>query len=359
MAKQEVSGVKTEDDVLDELRACLLDIAEMQSADVVLYSGKIDHPGDPNLFHCVRSFRKRPNVLFHLTTNGGSAESAYRIGRCLQKMYPPPGKVILFVDSFCKSAGTLVALGADEIVMSEMAELGPLDVQLRKEDALAEQTSGLTPTKAISILSQRAFDALEESFLNLRFRSGLQITTKTALEIASNLATGLFSPIFAQIDPMRLGEIERAMAIARDYGTRLARGNQKEDAIDKLVAKYPSHGFVIDKEEACEFFNCVRRPTEIEERLSALVTPFVMAGLKAAEESRPPTVEFLSILLEPSGIAEGDKHGRKKAKSRRVQATAGGNGPASNQAVRPETVAAVRMRKSITAAVSKNGSNGG
>ena len=34
----------------------------------------------------------------------------------------------------CKSAGTLLALGADEIIMSNLSELGPLDIQLPDRD---------------------------------------------------------------------------------------------------------------------------------------------------------------------------------------------------------------------------------
>jgi hypothetical protein len=312
-------------DVLAPLRECVGEIGQSMNADVVLYSGTIAPPGDSKLFQCIRSFRKRPNILLHLTTNGGLPDSAYRIGRCVQKMYPPPGRVVLFVDSFCKSAGTLVALGADEIVMSEMAELGPLDVQVGKEDALAERTSGLTPTKAIEILSVRAFACLEDAFLKLRFRSGLQITTRTALEIAASMTTGLFSPIFGQIDPMRLGEIERAMSIARDYGTRLARGNQKEESLERLIDGYSSHGFVIDKEEAAELFQCVRHPSELEDKLSDLVVPFVIAGQKAADDDKSPIVEFLSILVEKSEI-QGASDGRKAPRSRRLQRATRGNG---------------------------------
>ena len=48
-----------------------------------------------------------------------------------------------YVDTVCKSAGTILALGADVIIMSQYAELGPIDVQLQKEDEVGESTSGL------------------------------------------------------------------------------------------------------------------------------------------------------------------------------------------------------------------------
>src|SRR5207247_1906229 len=142
---------------------------------------------------------------------------------------------------FAKARERSSRSGANEIVMSERAELGPLDVQILKPDALAEQESGLTPTNAITTLRDFVFETTEKFFLDLRFKSGLQITTRTALETAAKLATGLLRPVFQQIDPMRLGEISRAMAIAAEYGTRLACGNEKNGTLARLIKGYPSH----------------------------------------------------------------------------------------------------------------------
>jgi ClpP class serine protease len=38
------------------------------------------------------------------------------------------------VSGYCKSAGTLIALGANELAFGEHGELGPLDVQIAKRD---------------------------------------------------------------------------------------------------------------------------------------------------------------------------------------------------------------------------------
>ncbi len=107
----------------------------------------------------------------------------------------------LYVVGHCKSAGTLIALGADEIVMFDFGELGPLDVQLSKEDEMTN-TSGLSLRQAIMVLQDEAFSMFEDCFLKLKGRSGGTITTKTASEISSSLVTGLFAPVFAQIDPL-------------------------------------------------------------------------------------------------------------------------------------------------------------
>src|SRR5439155_25941589 len=44
------------------------------------------------------------------------------------------GKLRVIVPDFAKSAGTLMALGADKIIMSDTSELGPIDPQVKRND---------------------------------------------------------------------------------------------------------------------------------------------------------------------------------------------------------------------------------
>jgi len=62
-----------------------------------------------------------------LHTPGGLVLAALQIARAIPKH---KGKVTAFVPHYAMSGGTLIALAADEIVMSEYAVLGPLDPQL-------------------------------------------------------------------------------------------------------------------------------------------------------------------------------------------------------------------------------------
>ena len=62
-----------------------------------------------------------------LHTPGGLALAATKIARALARQR---GKVTVFVPHYAMSGGTLIALAADEIVMSEHAVLGPADPQV-------------------------------------------------------------------------------------------------------------------------------------------------------------------------------------------------------------------------------------
>lgn len=65
------------------------------------------------------------DIVLH--TPGGLVLASVQIANAIRKH---PGKVRVFVPHYAMSGGTLIALAADEIVMSEHAVLGPVDPQI-------------------------------------------------------------------------------------------------------------------------------------------------------------------------------------------------------------------------------------
>jgi ClpP class serine protease len=63
-----------------------------------------------------------------LETPGGSGEVAEEIIRILRRKYPD---LAVIVPGWAKSAGTLMAMGADDILMGATSALGPIDAQLQ------------------------------------------------------------------------------------------------------------------------------------------------------------------------------------------------------------------------------------
>ena len=279
-------------------------------ADVIIYDGDIDSPCDNWLNHACQDRKRKDNVLLMIHTHGGSADVAYRLARCLQQNYK---RFIIYLNGCCKSAGTLLAIGADELIMPDEGELGPLDVQIQKPDELGEVSSGLTLTNALTTLKPQAFDLWEYFFLQIKTRSGGQITTKSSSEIAAGIVGHLFAPIYAQIDPHRLGEIDRAVRISIEYGTRLDR-NLQPDALSKLVANYPSHEFIIDRDEAGSLFRSVREPSEDEAALAAEVDRAVVPTLR---KSTPP-LAFLDDIIDTVTMTEDGNEPQDNGAGRRV-----------------------------------------
>ncbi|MGB5107347.1 MAG: hypothetical protein WBP29_11260 [Candidatus Zixiibacteriota bacterium] len=277
------------------------------SADIYLHNGPIDHPFDDVLRAKCACNRAHDNAILVLVTYGGSASSAYRMARAFQKCYK---KVIVVVPTQCKSAGTLIAIGAHEIYMSPFAELGPLDVQLGKRDEIFEQESGLAVSGALDALQEKSFQLLEHVLLTLRARSGFQISTPSALETAEKLAIGLYAPIYGQLDPVRIGEIARSLLIASDYGERLNQyaTNLKDGALVRLVHGYPSHDFVIDFEEARTLFNRISLLTPSLEQLMVMLGQSVqhVAMDERTIQVRCLSQEFSAVAEEVDGKQEGE-----------------------------------------------------
>jgi ClpP class serine protease len=98
----------------DDLRAAVQAASEDYDADIYIYSGEIDDEGFGLLIQSVPKTKNKRNAILILTTSGGSANAAYQIARLFQKIYK---RFFLCAPSYCKSAGTLIALGAHHLLV--------------------------------------------------------------------------------------------------------------------------------------------------------------------------------------------------------------------------------------------------
>lgn len=238
--------------ILTAVKKCTTDRdAEMLSYSGPIYAAQVNH-----FISFALKRARRQNISLLLTTYGGDADAAYRLARFLQSFYQ---HVRLYIVGPCKSAGTLVTLCADELVFGPFGELGPLDMQVAKKDDLMAMASGLDTFQAVSIIRNYAFDAFQDFMYAIIGDSNGTISTHTAGELATQLVTGLFQPLMEQLDPQRMGEVQRLIDIAKAYGERLNRKNLNDDTLKKLVQDYPSHTFIIDYQEAVSLFKKVEK----------------------------------------------------------------------------------------------------
>ncbi|GEM_PF-1400273 len=161
------------------------------------------------------------DVLLILLSRGGEIEPAYQISK-LCKMHARD-RFIVAVPREAKSAATLLALGADELHIGPLGQLGPIDVQLGGRPALAVKEA-LHTIASISHEFPRSAKVFAEY---------LRRTLKVE----------------------HIGYCERISESAVQYALRLlsgkpALGAKAEQIARDLVYAYKDHGFVIDLEEA-------------------------------------------------------------------------------------------------------------
>lgn len=316
-------------EALKKIHEVASELSTNLQADIFVLSGEISETTADRLIHEARSIQEmQENVILILTTYGGLPDAAFRIMRFLQRKYK---KITLYIFGYCKSAGTLMALGADEIVMSDFGEFGPLDVQVLKSDELYGRSSGLDIHQALNVIGSQAYTMFESYFVDLtRSTEGL-ITTKTATDIASSMAVQLLTPIMSQIDPLRLGEMNRIMQVAQDYGRRLSNktlSQNRDRTIQKLTSGYHEHGFVIDYEEAKELFQEVevREPTELEQTLEHLLMDVVREPAPIGRD----IVECIKPVFEDGEEEENDEddsiNGEQRTQENTTRDVSGDNG---------------------------------
>jgi hypothetical protein len=289
-------------EAVKRMRVAANAVSEKYDASVYVYSGGINSTGYGRLLEAMQPSEFLPvtdNAILLLTTSGGSANSAYQIARRFQEAYK---NFTLVVAAHCKSAGTLIALGAHTLVMDDIAELGPLDVQLLERDEIGKRKSGLVVRTAFEGLAKETFDVYEQFMLGIKYRSGDSVSFETASRIASAMAAGVMAPIYSQISPETLGNDLRDLRVAVAYGERLPKEgkNSKTGSIGQLVEGYPSHDYIIDRSECCDLFNDVQEPCdEMSELIAAL------GGIVYAEQS-PHVVLRCDALIEE--MEDADEH---------------------------------------------------
>lgn len=165
--------------------------------------------------------KKEKDVLLFILSPGGSIEPAYQVST-LCKAYAK-AKFITVVPRRAKSAATLIAIGADQIHMGPLSQLGPIDPQL----------GGLPALGVVEAIRRIAQLAQENPGSSEMFSKYL----KLALTVE------------------QIGYCERIGKSAVQYATRLLgtkpslKGKEAKIATE-LVYEYMDHGFVIDLVEA-------------------------------------------------------------------------------------------------------------
>ena len=201
-----------------------------------------------SFFKARKEIVKSDPIALVIHSSGGIAHCAYRIARILQAERT---HFVAVVPRRAKSAATLLALGAREIVMGPHAELGPLDAQLMDHDR-EQVTSALDEVKALDFLHASSLEAVDQLVLALLVRTGKKL--ETILPAALNFVAETNKPLLEKIDVVHFTQMSRILKEAEEYAVRLLNRNYNPDQAKKiattLVESYPTHSFMIDFDEA-------------------------------------------------------------------------------------------------------------
>lgn len=258
------------------------------------------------LYEQRETFKGIQDLTVLLDCSGGSIDAAYQIVRFLRHHCK---KLRAFVPRWAKSAATFICLGSDEIIMSEVAELGPLDAQITDPRNPLKTMSALDGFKALEALRKFSMESFDLMNLSLIDRVP-DLPLKDMMTESDKFVTSLASPIFGKFDPLDLGAYSQALRLGEEYLKRVIsltphgrnRREGQQALIDDVIWKYPSHSFVIDHTEAKKLGLAYRLLKEEESKIVLKLMPYCMAS-------------FNYIGLVDVGKKEGETNGRKEEKA--------------------------------------------
>lgn len=180
-----------------------------------------------------------------LCSNGGSGTVPWRLVSLFRE-YAKSFSVLIPYRAY--SAASLIALGADEIVMHPFAELGPIDPTVSNEFNPKEEGTGRR--LGISVEDVKAYVDFIKETVGITHQDELV----KAIEILAN-----------KVHPLALGNVERFLSQSRMIARKIL-GTHKdevekhviEDIVENMASKLYFHGHPINRKEAKEASRAAR-----------------------------------------------------------------------------------------------------
>ena len=189
---------------------------------------------------------QRISLILH--TDGGQTLAAWRLVN-LVRMFCDEFEVMIPLKAL--SAGTLISIGADQVIMTKQAALGPIDPSVNNPLNPQATIDGQPKQVPVSVENVRGYLDVAREELKIGGEQGL-------VAILLNLTS--------HIHPLVLGEIFRTQTQIRFLAEKLLRRqvNDKEKVksiIDFLCADSGSHDYTINRREAIDLGLSVEKPS--------------------------------------------------------------------------------------------------
>lgn len=211
-----------------------------------------NHGGSPSGAYPAVPRPERIHVI--LDSGGGSLDSAYKTVLYLRSFVED---VRVYVPCRAKSAATLIAIGADLVVMSPFSELGPLDTQITDPRSPTKHVSALDCYRSVDYVREFGVQTVARALTAMLDETQALLPLSQLIDLATTFAVGTARPLLEQVKALDFGAWGRTLKIAETYARELRlrlRHPDSEEAAERLAAKlvygYPHHPYPIDRTEA-------------------------------------------------------------------------------------------------------------
>lgn len=201
---------------------------------IIVYNSTIDHDSIQMLYECLRQIGPTQHLDLVLSTTGGTLTPTRRLALLLREF---THHLTILVPYQARSAGTLLCLSANELILGPMSELGPIDALI--------STAGPPPPGTPAMISAediRAFRQMAEEWFGVT-------REKDRLQVLALLAQSIFPPSLSSF--YRSDQLARQTAYELlTYQLPDVEEHVRQQIITQLVGGYHSHDHVITRLEA-------------------------------------------------------------------------------------------------------------
>src|SRR5579859_3784797 len=193
-------------------------------------SGSISSNDVIGLYGILSSMGKLERMSFFIKSDGGSGQASLRMVNLLRQFV---GQLTVLAPLECASAATMLALGADKILMGPLAHLSAVDTSL---------THDLSPI-------DRDNDRVSVS------QDELQRVVRLWTEQAKDSTTNPYEALFPYVHPLVIGAVDRSSALSTRICEEILSyhmddAERAREISNNLNSGYPSHNYPITLREA-------------------------------------------------------------------------------------------------------------
>jgi hypothetical protein len=182
------------------------------------------------LYGVLRRLGPQPRAALFIKSDGGSGEASLRMVNLLRDFI---ADLTVLVPLECSSAATMLALGANRILMGPLAQLSAVDTSL---------THDLSPIDRDNDRVRVSHDELQRVVRLWQSQSG-------------GGTANPYEPLFQHVHPLVIGAVDRASALstricADILSFHLTDESRVQEISNTLNSAYPSHSYPITLREA-------------------------------------------------------------------------------------------------------------
>jgi len=292
--------------LFDQTQALVAELEEQLHGPFLSYwngpDGSICQNDAVGMYEILRNMGRKDCIYLLVKSGGGNGQASLRLIHLLRQF---TRRLVVLIPEECASAGTMLALGADEIQMGPVAYLTAVDTALRHDMAPVDRDN-----RRVSV-SQ---DELAR-VINLWREKAL----------GDSAAQNPYQYLFQYIHPLVIGAVDRSSSLSimlcREILSYHMENSELRDRISRhLNSAYPSHGYPITLREAqrigLKASELDGKVNQLLLRLNACYSEMGQAAVTDFDELNQHNNEILNI-IESKGLQvyfqnDKDWHYRKE-----------------------------------------------